>query len=81
LQYCTVLPCPPERILDVLCRPAGVVQEADFILFPTTGQKYAAFILPGPARPALIGVSSVAMTRGSRIAASKNSTDSSTLSI
>ena len=29
-----------------------------------------AFILPGPARPALIGVSSIALTRQARIASS-----------
>ena len=33
---------------------------------PTTGQKHAAFILPGPARLAWISVSSMAITRERR---------------
>jgi hypothetical protein len=66
LQYGAMRPLQAERGLDVPCRPTRVVQEADLVLSPTTGQKYAAFILPGPARPALISVSSIAITRERR---------------
>ena len=51
-------------------RPARVIEKTDLILFAIDGQKYAAFILPGPARPALIGVSSIALTREARIESS-----------
>jgi len=47
--------------------PTGVKQEANFVLFTIDRQKYAAFILPSPARPALIGVLSMALTRERRM--------------
>lgn len=37
LQYCAIRALQTKRGLDVLCRPAGVVQEANFVLFANDG--------------------------------------------
>jgi hypothetical protein len=51
----------------VLAATTLVIGEADLVMLAIDGPEVAPFILPVPLRPALIGVSSMALTRLWRI--------------
>jgi hypothetical protein len=56
-----------QGLRDVLAATTLVIGEADLVMLAIDGPEVAPFILPVPLRPALIGVSSMALTRLWRI--------------